>query len=92
MKDLWAICLDIYRQLYKEATPSADIDKLIASGETKKPNWFMKHHLPQRRQDKIMEEHIKKNHLNRRQAASIRNEIWLGSSPSGVERPALTKD
>jgi len=36
-KQLWNICMDIYKELYIEAQPSADFNKLIESGETKKP-------------------------------------------------------
>ena len=85
MKDLWAICMDIYRQMYKEATPSVDFDTLRTVGETAKPKWFMKYYLDQTRQDVITEQHCKKHRLNPAQRAKVRSSIWLGCSPRGTK-------
>ena len=49
------ICIPIYRQLYAEATPSADFDKLIVSEEVKKDRFFMKYYLDDSRQLEIDE-------------------------------------
>ena len=76
--------MDIYRQLYKEATPSADFDKMRKSGETAKPRFFMKYYLPDTRTAKIIETICKKHKLDKRDAQRVAGSIWLGSSPTGI--------
>lgn len=83
-RKLWGICIDIYRQSFKEATPSADFDKMVKSGETKKQDFFKNYYLPPARLDEIIAEHIKKNRLDGLDARKIENTIYLGCSPSGV--------
>lgn len=83
-EDLWDICLDIYRQMFKEAEPSADFDKMLASGEAKRPDFFMDYYLDQDRQDIIMAFQIGKHRLNRIQADAVRTEVCLGCAPKGV--------
>jgi len=84
---LWEVCMQIYRQQYKEAEPSADFDELMKKGITKKPNWFLKYSLPEKRQQEIIDEHCKRNKLSKWEKKKINKEIWLGSSPKqiGVE-------
>jgi len=80
------IIMEIYRRMYKEAEPSADINKIIKSGERKKPVWFMEYYLPQERQDEITEEALKEFKVPNYKKQEFRNEIWLGSAPRGVEK------
>lgn len=82
---LWKICMDIYRQSFKEATPSADFGKMVNSGEAKQPDFYSKYYLPSERLDEIVEAHIKKHHLGGFDARKIENTIYLGCSPSGVK-------
>jgi len=83
---LWKICMEIYRQQYKEAEPSADFDKLIESGETRKPNWFMEYYLPQDRQQEIFDEIVKKYKCDKYEKRAISHEVWLGCSPTGFRK------
>lgn len=83
---LWGICLDVYRQEFKEATPSADFDELIKTGETKIEKFFMKYYLPQKRQNQIVQEHCEKNNLSRHEKEMVEGEVSLGCSPTGIKK------
>lgn len=88
-KDLWPICLDIYRQLYKEATPSADFDELMRTGVTKQKDFFMHYYLDDDRQAVIIREHCEKHKLNRLQRSQVDGQIWLGCSPRGTKPESI---
>jgi len=79
---LWEICMDIYRQQYKEAEPSADFNKLMKEGKTIKQNWFMNYYLDKKRQQEIIDDCCKKNKLDTWDEQMINQTIWLGSSPT----------
>ena len=87
---LWNICMNIYREMYKKATPSANFDELIKKGITKKENWFMKYYLPIEEQKKIVEKHLKKHKCSKIERDKINFEIWLGCSPSGYKKVRKT--
>lgn len=91
MKDLLPIVHDIYRQLFKEATPSADFDKLIRTGVTKRKAFFENYYLDQDRQDAIVKEHCMKNHLNPIQRDQVSVTVALGCSPNGTVKPESIK-
>jgi len=84
-KYLWKICMNIYRQMYKEAIPSADFDKLIASGKSKEENWFMNYYLAEDRQIEIIKEWCDKHKCSKRECNLISSEIYLGSSPTAKD-------
>jgi len=85
-KQLWNICMDIYKELYIEAQPSADFNKLIESGETKKPDWFSKYYLDDKEIKKIITKHTKKHKLNFRDRRAVYFEVWLGCSPTSCKK------
>jgi len=85
-KYLANVCKEIYRELYKEAEPSADFDKLVESGEVGKRDWFMNYYLPMRRQGEIFDAVVKKYKCNKHEKNKISMEIWLGAAPSGVKK------
>jgi len=74
--------MEIYRRMYKESEPSADIDKIISSGEGKKPKFFMKYYLDAERQQKIIDEVCKELKVNKVLKRQIEVEVNLGSSPT----------
>jgi hypothetical protein len=79
------ICMEIYTQMYKESTPSADIKHIIDSGEGKKSNWFMKYYLPMKRQEEIVNEAIKKHKLSKHDRKEVSQTVYLGCSPNSKE-------
>ena len=85
-KTLYKIVMDIYRQAYAEATPSADLDELIKEGKTKKEQWFMDYYLPDERYKEIVEAHFKKNKVGRFEKKRMSFEIYLGAGPTGVKK------
>lgn len=74
-----SIILDIYRELYKEATPIGDFDKLISS--EKKDIFFMDYEIPEETFFKILESHLKGKRITKLKKQAIRNTILLGCSP-----------
>jgi len=81
--------LEIYRRLYKEATPSADFDKLMESGEVKEEGFFNNYELSLDRQSEIINEVLNKFKIRKTiMRNGIRNGILLGASPkSSFEKP-----
>jgi hypothetical protein len=83
MKDLNPIIRAIYRQLYREATPSADFDDLV---QNHSGPFFEEHYLPQDRQDEIIREHCERKRLTMREKAIVSASVNLGCSPRGIEK------
>jgi hypothetical protein len=82
------IMFDIYRQMYKEATPSADFDVLMEESPINEKGQkvidFLSYSLAQNRQDEIIEEHLKGRRLTKIKKQMIRNSTILGCSPKGI--------
>jgi len=85
-KQLWKICMDIYKELYKNAQPPANFKKLIKSGETKKHNWFMNYYLSDKEMNQIINKHTKKHKLGKRDKKVVHFEVWLGCSPTSNKK------
>ena len=77
--------MDCYRKLFKEAEPSADIDMIMKSGESKLPNFFMAYYLPDSKAIDIIDETAKKYKLDRYMKRKLSQEILLGACPCGVK-------
>lgn len=74
--------MEIYKRMYQESDPPADIFELIDSGETNQPNWFMNYYLNMDRQVEILEEVLKEYKLPKRKKEAFRMAVFLGASPS----------
>jgi hypothetical protein len=74
---------EIYRRMYREATPPADIDEIIRTGEGKKTNFFRGYYLDQDRQDEIVKEVCEEMGLDAYEEKCIYNQVTLGGSPTG---------
>jgi len=83
-KRLWEICKEIYRKMYEEGTPKADYDEIVKDEEGLKDNWFMNYYLSEERQIEIVEETMKEYKCTKQDRIRIRNEVYLGSSPTSV--------
>jgi hypothetical protein len=79
------IILDIYRELYKYSTPSADFDKLIENAIIneygQKVIYFNDYEILDKDFDSILNKHLKKNRLSKLQQNMIRTTVILGCSP-----------
>ena len=75
------ILMEIYRRMFKEAEPSADIDKIIKSGEGKTRDFFMRYYLEGDRQQKIIEDVCIEN-KRKSQIAQFHTACMMGSSPT----------
>jgi len=85
---LWGICMVIYRIMYKEASPSADFDAMIESGEALRTDrrdynsFFEKYFLDDERQMEIINETCKENKLTKREKDKVKTTVLLGCSPT----------
>ncbi len=80
-EQLWDICMDIYRDLYKQSTPVANFDELIRNGITKKSMWFMDYTISLKKTEEIMHNHCHKHKLSKYEKQQISNEVYLGCAP-----------
>lgn len=81
-KEKWNdICMEIYRELYKLAEPSADIDTLIESKDTLDANWFNAYYLGIDKQCEVIERICKSHKIKKYDIGSMKTCILLGSSP-----------
>ena len=83
-KKMWEICLEIYRALYKAATPSADFDAVWKEYGDKE--FYSKYYLDMEEQELILEEIIKAHKCTKWERDSIRFTILLGASPMSVKK------
>jgi len=78
---------DIYTELFKNANPSADWERLKKTGEVKKPNFFMYYYLNQVEQDTIINNVLKKYKIKDAwDLRSFRATANMGCSPNSCER------
>jgi hypothetical protein len=80
------IVLDIYRELYKNSTPSADFDKLVEEAEYNEMGErvipYMDYEIEKEKFDEIVETKLKGVKLNKWYKRSIRFNVYLGCSPT----------
>ena len=75
------------KRMYKESEPSADIEKIVKSGEGKMRDFFCAYYLPSERLSEIIEEVCKEFKIKKLGKRQVENTLWLGSSPcSSKER------
>lgn len=79
------IIWDIYRELYKEATPSADFDKLVEeapiNSEGKKDIGFMNYEIPESTFNEVLEKQFKGRRITKLKQNMIKTTILFGCSP-----------
>ena len=78
---LWQICLDIYREMYQRATPSADFDELMKNGTAYKEGFFNDYVLAKDVQEEIIQKHVGKHRLSLYDAKRVSVKVHLGCSP-----------
>jgi len=81
--------MECYRRMFNEAEPSANINKIVKSGEGKKPSFFMGYYLHQDRQYEIIDEVLKKLKIPNHSINSLKSGIILGSCPSGNKESTI---
>ena len=76
---------NIYRDLYKNSTPSADFDELVANAtlneQGQKVIPFDDYELESEVFEKILDEHLSKSKLPQYIKGKVRVSIYLGCSP-----------
>lgn len=88
-KNLKEIVLNIYRELYQKATPSADFDQLLEDAkvddEGRKVIDYESYYLDSDVYDEIVKRHIKENKLTGFDKTAVQFEVYLGVGPSGAK-------
>ena len=82
---LWDACMEIYRRMYREATPSADIDKIIESGEGKKDRFFENYYLADTRQQEIIKEVCKERKIYGHEKRKVQTTVLFGAAPTAFQ-------
>jgi glucuronate isomerase len=79
------IMWDIYVDLFKEATPSADFNKLVENAPIDdkgiKDIDFMDYEIEESVFDKILDKHLKGRRITKLKQRMFRNTILMGCSP-----------
>jgi hypothetical protein len=78
---LYKIVMDIYREMYKNAEPSADIDELIKTGEGREEFFFNKYYLSADDQERITVTELLKHKLRGYDKKRIMATLMWGASP-----------
>ena len=82
---LYNLVMDCYRELYKEATPSADFDELVKNApindEGQKMIDFDAYEIDFDKNHEIVEKYIKKMRLTKYEERGFRLEMFLGCAP-----------
>ena len=76
------IVLEIYQQMYEEASPKGDFKKMMELGETKREGFFNDYTLSIERQQEILNETMKKYKIPKWRRKAFNFEVLLGCSPS----------
>lgn len=79
---LWEICKEIYRELFKQSTPKASFTYMLETGEAKQKDFFMKYYLNDNNQQNIIDNICNEHNLTKWQIRKINEEIHLGCSPN----------
>ena len=79
------IIWDIYRELYKASSPSADFDLLVEEAEInelgQKVILFNDYEISQKDYEEIVERNLKNQRLTKLKKQAIRNSVALEASP-----------
>lgn len=79
------IIWDIYRDLFKEATPSGNFDKLVEdapiNSRGQKDIGFMNYEISETLFDQILDRHLNVKKITKLKQRIIRNTVLLGCSP-----------
>lgn len=78
--------MEIYTELYKQATPSLDFSEAVQKGVTAKQNWFMNYYLSSEKQREIFDTIVKKYKCSKQELRKINMAIWLGATPGSVKK------
>lgn len=82
------ILWDMYRELYKNSTPSADFDELVKNATInergEKVIDFMAYSITQEQLDEIIDSELKKHRLAKWEKQMLKTSCYLGCSPKSV--------
>jgi len=81
MTDLQEIAYDALREIYQEAEPGLDFDDALENPEDYEEDWFLNHRLHADRQEEILEKHLDKHNLSKREKLAVRMTVILDYGP-----------
>jgi len=71
MTDLQEIAFDALREMYNEAEPPLDFDKVIENPDQFDQGWYKNHSLEMSRQREIIDKHCQHNNLSSKEKRSV---------------------
>ena len=84
------IIWEIYRELYKNSTPSADFDLLYMTAKRNNQNQkvidYMSYYISQKNFENIVDNILKKYRLRKRNKNIVKTSIYLGCSPTSSDK------
>ena len=90
-KQLWDICMEIYRASFKAADPSADFDHLIKIGETKKDKFYMNYYISDSELARIVDKICAKHKLTKFEKNRVSQTVYLGCVPTSIRQTIEVK-
>jgi len=82
MKTSLEIANDILREMYAEAEPPLDFDRVLDSVGDADEDFYQNHYLSQEEQTRIFEKHVEEQDLTDRERAALRMSVMIGPAPT----------
>lgn len=80
--ELWNICKEIYIELFKNATPPGDFEKIVKEKDKLRKEWYLDYYISEIKEDAIIKRICKKHKLPSGQIKQVSTEVILGCSPT----------
>lgn len=84
MTDLEELRNDILREMYAEATPPLDFDRVLEDPDSVDDDWYSQHFLSDDEQERIFDKHVEQHNLTDREHTALVMECILNLGPSNV--------
>jgi hypothetical protein len=82
MKDLPEIGNEILREMYAEAEPPLDFDRVLDSPGDADEDFYQNHYLSAEEQHQIFQKYAEKHDLTHKEKASLSMSIFIGFAPT----------
>ncbi|MEK6841749.1 MAG: hypothetical protein AABX91_01195 [Nanoarchaeota archaeon] len=73
---------EVLKRMYREAEPSADLEKIAKSGEGNMRNFFCAYLLSSEREEEILDEVCEEFKIKKVYRRQVEATVWLGSAPT----------
>lgn len=84
-KKLIEIRNEILREMYREAEPSFNFDRVLENPDKVDDDFYTNHYLPEEKSREILNKHFDKNDLSRSEKRTLRIETILNLGPTNSQ-------